>query len=245
MLSVILSYVKPRPKGETGPFMIGRMTECIFCLEDASESVSVEHILPESLGNADHTLPRGVVCDACNNYFSRKIEKPLLDSGVFRLLRADRRIANKRGRIPVLPSHDDRSLPSYRTVGRFLGKVGLEALAARVARVPAWREELRRQQELDELRDFVRYDRGEDWPYSFRTLYPVNATFSDGDESYEVLHEYDLLYTVGRELYVVAAILGVEFVLNLGGRLLDGYMAWLREHEYASPLYTGKNAPGD
>lgn len=217
------------------------MIDCIFCLEDASESVSVEHIIPESLGNADHMLPRGVVCDACNNYFSRKIEKPLLDSGVFRLLRADRRIKTKKGRVPVLPSYDDRSLPSYRTVGRFLGKVGLEALAARVIQVPGWRDELVRQYELRELREFVRYNRGEDWPFSFRTLYPVNAIFSDGDETYEVLHEYDLLYTAGREMYVVVAVLGVELVLNLGGRLLDGYMAWLHDHEYASPLYMEKN----
>jgi len=48
---------------------------CLFCKCPSDDSKSVEHIIPETLGNADHVLPRGTVCDKCNNYFSRKIEK--------------------------------------------------------------------------------------------------------------------------------------------------------------------------
>ena len=58
---------------------------CVFCKADSSQSRSVEHIIPESLGNTAHTLPRCVVCDQCNGYFARKIEKPVLDSGMFQL----------------------------------------------------------------------------------------------------------------------------------------------------------------
>ncbi len=56
---------------------------CIFCNNDSSTSKSVEHIVPESLGNKDIILPKGFVCDACNNYFARKVEKVLLEDPYF------------------------------------------------------------------------------------------------------------------------------------------------------------------
>lgn len=74
---------------------------CIFCKKDSRGSSSVEHIIPESLGNELHTLPPGVVCDACNNYFSREVEKPFLDSESIRSLRFEQALPNKRGRIPT------------------------------------------------------------------------------------------------------------------------------------------------
>lgn len=36
---------------------------CVFCEHDASASRSVEHIVPQSLGNKEHTLQSGIVCD--------------------------------------------------------------------------------------------------------------------------------------------------------------------------------------
>lgn len=73
---------------------------CIFCKKDSSSSVSVEHVIPESLGNKTTTLPKGAVCDACNNYFASKVEKPVLESGEFIRLRFHQQIENKKGRIP-------------------------------------------------------------------------------------------------------------------------------------------------
>ena len=57
---------------------------CIFCRTEASASLSIEHIIPESLGNTEHVLPAGIVCDGCNNYFASKIEQPLLQDPYFR-----------------------------------------------------------------------------------------------------------------------------------------------------------------
>lgn len=74
--------------------------KCIFCGADSSESKSVEHIIPESLGNKEYVLPRGVVCDKCNNYFARKIEGPVLSLDGFKQLRFYNLIENKAGRIP-------------------------------------------------------------------------------------------------------------------------------------------------
>jgi len=73
---------------------------CIFCKSNTSSSKSVEHIIPESLGNHKYTLPKGIVCDKCNNYFSRKIEGQLLEQPYFKNLRFRQRIESKRGRYP-------------------------------------------------------------------------------------------------------------------------------------------------
>lgn len=73
---------------------------CIFCKNISDTSRGVEHIIPEALGNKNHVLPRGVVCERCNNYFARKVEQPFLNSVQFRNLRGRQAIENKRGNVP-------------------------------------------------------------------------------------------------------------------------------------------------
>lgn len=75
------------------------MSICIFCHKDSSTSKSVEHIIPESLGNKRHYLPKGYVCDACNNYFSVKIEKELLAQPYFVSMRFRNEILTKKGKL--------------------------------------------------------------------------------------------------------------------------------------------------
>ncbi len=72
--------------------------QCIFCHKDSSTSKSVEHIIPESLGNKEHILPKGYVCDACNHYFSVKIESQLLSQPYFVSMRRRNDIRTKKGR---------------------------------------------------------------------------------------------------------------------------------------------------
>lgn len=71
---------------------------CIFCKNNSDNSKSVEHIIPESLGNKNHVLPVGIVCDTCNNYFARKVEGPVLNSPFFRTLRSEQFLMSKKGR---------------------------------------------------------------------------------------------------------------------------------------------------
>ncbi|PIB30591.1 HNH endonuclease [Maribacter sp. 4G9] len=73
---------------------------CIFCKNDSTNSKSVEHIIPESLGNKNNILPKGVVCDNCNSYFGSKIEKTVLEMPYFKSLRGRIMIENKKGKIP-------------------------------------------------------------------------------------------------------------------------------------------------
>ena len=75
---------------------------CVFCKECSDSSRSVEHIMPEALGNKNHTLPPGWVCDNCNNYFAREVEKPFLDTLYGRSSRFSMSVANKKGRIPTV-----------------------------------------------------------------------------------------------------------------------------------------------
>lgn len=73
---------------------------CIFCKISSTNSRTVEHIVPESLGNKEHVLPKGVVCDKCNNYFATKIEKHALETEFFKNLRFRTGLESKKGRIP-------------------------------------------------------------------------------------------------------------------------------------------------
>lgn len=77
--------------------------KCIFCKNDSSNSKSVEHIIPESLGNKNQVLSKGVVCDSCNNYFGNKIEKAVLEMPYFKSLRGRIMIENKKGKTPRIP----------------------------------------------------------------------------------------------------------------------------------------------
>lgn len=74
------------------------MSTCIFCHKDSSLSKSVEHIIPESLGNKHHFLPRGYVCDECNHYFAVKIEQYLLTLPYFVSMRFRNEILTKKGK---------------------------------------------------------------------------------------------------------------------------------------------------
>lgn len=76
------------------------MLRCIFCKLLSDDSKSVEHVIPESLGNKGTILPKGAVCDSCNNYFASKVEKPVLDSNEFTQLRFNQLVKNKKGRVP-------------------------------------------------------------------------------------------------------------------------------------------------
>jgi hypothetical protein len=257
---------------------------CIFCRENASSSRSIEHIIPESLGNIERVLPAGIVCDRCNNYFARKIEGPLLDSTYFRRLRSQMSIANKRGRIPpmrgMLPHLEmgvdvwmdresiavepldpgrrgdfERSLLAGQSgrlvlpvsnpddvdrelMSRFLLKAAMEALALRTMEVEGWRKELLNMEALDPLRRYVRIgDQPHNWNYLRRSLYPHDALFREDSEIYEVLHEFDFVYTEDKRLFFFIAIFGEEYGIDMSDPDSEALGQYLNKMEERSPLY--------
>jgi hypothetical protein len=51
---------------------------CIYCSDIEGSFTSEEHIIPESLGNDELILPKGFVCDACNNDVLSDLDNALI-----------------------------------------------------------------------------------------------------------------------------------------------------------------------
>jgi hypothetical protein len=73
---------------------------CIYCLSDTGTFTSEEHIVPESLGNYDTVLPKGAVCDTCNNEVLSRLDEALLDSDLVGFLRTWFMPYTKAGKLP-------------------------------------------------------------------------------------------------------------------------------------------------
>lgn len=78
---------------------------CLFCKEESSSTKGVEHVIPESIGSKKHVLPKGLVCDKCNNYFARKVEAPVLSHESIRNVRAWYQVPNKKGKMPTVKGY--------------------------------------------------------------------------------------------------------------------------------------------
>ena len=260
---------------------------CLFCKEPSTNTIGVEHIIPQSLGNIDITLPKGFVCDKCNQYFSTKVEKPLLESEFFLHSRFRNQVPSKKGRIPsisavMMPNQieldyfidkngkksiavkkekDEKQYIDYiqsnnsghmyintvpdipdlsdKIISRFLSKIAVEALAHRLKDKEGALQYLVDDSQLDPIRKYARYAEGVSfWPFNARRIYSEDKCFSDErGTDFEVLHEFDLLYTEEKELYLVCAIFGVEYVINYASTELYGYHQWLKSNNNRSPLY--------
>jgi hypothetical protein len=73
-------------------------TVCLFCKRPGPFN-TVEHIVPESLGN-DSDILEGLVCDKCQNYLGGKVEKPALEKTPFAFWRTFLGIKTKKGELP-------------------------------------------------------------------------------------------------------------------------------------------------
>lgn len=253
--------------------------KCIFCKNVSDNCISVEHIIPESLGNKEHVLPKGVVCDTCNNYFAVKIEKPLLELPYFRSTRFRNEIENKKGR-PTLDKgimggivsvgKDERGLhivtentsvakgvidgsikhmilpfnsePDRNdiNVSKFLCKAALESLIYRVGPVQGWLDEITYHPQLDIVRNYVRYgSKPSIWEYHQRRIYQEGDEFFNenvSSETYEILHEFNFLYSDEGELFYVLVIMGIEFAVSLSSEEISGYRKWLIQNAGRAPL---------
>lgn len=73
---------------------------CIYCLSDTGTFTSEEHIVPESLGNYDTVLPKGIVCDRCNNEILARLDEELVTSDMLGLLKTLFMPYTKEGKLP-------------------------------------------------------------------------------------------------------------------------------------------------
>jgi hypothetical protein len=73
--------------------------KCLFCELSSGPFEHTEHPIPESLGNDEILLPRGFVCDPCNQYFGAKLEAKILASPPFAVERTGQAIKTKKGKL--------------------------------------------------------------------------------------------------------------------------------------------------
>lgn len=65
------------------------LNKCIWCLRTIPQVkfTSDSHVLPKCVGNLDkQVLPKGIVCDKCNNFFSHSVEPALIADPTFHVL---------------------------------------------------------------------------------------------------------------------------------------------------------------
>ena len=74
--------------------------KCIYCLSETATFNSEEHILPETLAGDNIYLPKGFVCDACNNGISSQLDEALIKFEPVAFLRVQFTPYTKTGKFP-------------------------------------------------------------------------------------------------------------------------------------------------
>lgn len=127
-------------------------------------------------------------------------------------------------------------------VSKFICKAALESLIYRVGPVQEWLDEITDHPQLDTIRNYVRYGRKPlFWEYHQRRVYEEGDEFFNTDvspETYEILHEFNFLYSDEGELFYVLVLMGVEFVISLSSENISGYRKWLIQKDGKAPLRT-------
>ncbi|HEY0070847.1 MAG TPA: hypothetical protein VGE04_12850 [Chloroflexia bacterium] len=74
--------------------------QCIYCLSSEGSFKSEEHMVPEGMGNYDDVLPRGYVCDSCNNGPLSILDNALCECPLFVFQRVKYVPYTKQGKLP-------------------------------------------------------------------------------------------------------------------------------------------------
>ena len=103
-----------------------RKNHCIYCLSTSNKFTTNEHTLPHSLGNYHSILPKGWVCDLCQNLLSR-IESEFLETLPFALIKIYATKYTKQGRFPAVKFeniHLTKTRPNIVDIKNFVGNKG-------------------------------------------------------------------------------------------------------------------------
>lgn len=72
---------------------------CLFCRSSSNSFFSQEHIIPKALGNDELILPRGIVCDKCNNDLAY-LDSELCNFDAILFHRVLNGVKNREGTVP-------------------------------------------------------------------------------------------------------------------------------------------------
>lgn len=92
----------------------GLIQSCLFCCSEGPYN-TVEHIIPESIGNEELIL-RNEVCDSCQSYFGSEVEQFVLSKTPIGFWRVLLGVPTKKGKLPkidfTLPSVEKGTIPT-------------------------------------------------------------------------------------------------------------------------------------
>jgi hypothetical protein len=75
--------------------------KCIYCFSETGTFNSEEHIIAETLGGDEFYLPKGFVCDECNNGVSSRLDESLLKFEPIAFLSVIHTPYTKKGKLPT------------------------------------------------------------------------------------------------------------------------------------------------
>jgi|ERR1051326_237221 hypothetical protein len=96
----IILQIEPGVEDLTTPTETSIGNLCIYCLTTEGAFTSEEHIVAESLGNDDAVLPKGFVCDDCNNGVLSGLDNALINFEPVAFLRVQHVPYTKEGKFP-------------------------------------------------------------------------------------------------------------------------------------------------
>jgi hypothetical protein len=97
---LILEWQKDEPTNGNKQNTTTPVSKCIYCLSSDNTFRSEEHIFPEGLGNDDAVLPKGYVCDTCNNGILSELDSYLIDFEPIAFSQVQYVPYNKSGKLP-------------------------------------------------------------------------------------------------------------------------------------------------
>lgn len=105
LISILFDLIKKIEKSEEWQVLYTNKNElpykCIYCLKSSEPFTSIEHIIPEGLGNEDLILPKGFVCDTCNNGTLSRLDNYLQEFEPISFLKVIYTQYTKDGKFPV------------------------------------------------------------------------------------------------------------------------------------------------
>src|SRR5262249_34466469 len=104
LASHLLKIIHQIEKSKTSATSIGTVEtssdRCIYCLTASGDFTAEEHIFPESLGNDELILRKGLVCKECNNEVLSALDSALIEFPPIALLRVQYLPYTKKGKLP-------------------------------------------------------------------------------------------------------------------------------------------------
>ena len=119
-------------------------------------------------------------------------------------------------------------------LSRLLAKMALEYFVFRCGQTQEVCDYILEDDIFSSIRNYARYGGRKIWPYSVRRIYARGATYQ-GDIFSSISWEADFLFTELGEVYFIIAMHGIEYAINIGGPIIEGYEFWLKKIRIKAP----------